>query len=147
MLAATARLLPHVRFILVGIAPSIAEALDTPANLTCIGLRSRGELLAFYQRARIYCQPSRREGLSNTLCEAMLCGCVPVATDVGGTAAAIGGTGVVVPPSDPVALADAIERMRTSSRDGTEARERASSLFPRERRQRRLREVVGSLAE
>jgi glycosyltransferase involved in cell wall biosynthesis len=146
-LVATARLLPHVRFTLVGIAPSIAEALNPPANLTCIGLRSRGELLPFYQRARIYCQPSRREGLSNALCEAMLCECVPVATDVGGTTAAIGGSGVVVPPCDLLALADAIERVRFSSRDGTQARERASSRFPRERRQRRLREVVRSLAE
>jgi glycosyltransferase involved in cell wall biosynthesis len=146
-LVATARLLPHLRFTLVGIAPSVAEALDPPANLTCIGLKSRFELLPFYQRARIYCQPSRREGLSNALCEAMLCGCVPVATDVGGTAAAVGDTGVVVPPSDPVALSDAIERVRSSSMEGTPARQRVCSRFPKERRQRRLTEVVRSLAE
>jgi len=106
----------------------------------------RAELLRFYQRARIYCQPSRREGLSNALCEAMLCGCIPVATDVGGTAGAVGDTGFVVPSSDPVALADAVDAARSSSKDGAKARERVRALFPKERRERRLKEVVRSLA-
>ena len=106
----------------------------------------RAELLRFYQRAGIYCQPSRREGLSNALCEAMLCGCIPVATDVGGTAGAVGDTGFVVPSSDPVALADAVDAARSSSKDGAKARERVRALFPKGRRERRLKEVVRSLA-
>ena len=145
-LFAAARRLPHVPFILVGLEPSLAADLHPPANLTCLGSMGRVELLRFYQRARIYCQPSRREGLSNALCEAMLCECIPVATDVGGTAGAVGDTGFVVPASDPVALADAVDAAWSSSKDGAKARERVRALFPKERRERRLKEVVRALA-
>lgn len=56
--------------------------------------------------------PSYSEGLSNTLLESMAAGVPVVATAVGGTPDVVAdGCGLLVPPRDPTALADAIARL------------------------------------
>jgi len=54
--------------------------------------------------------PSRWEGMSLVLLEAMACGAALVVTDVSGTEA-VGDAGVIVPPGDPQALAAAIDEL------------------------------------
>lgn len=58
----------------------------------------------------VFALPSRSEGLSNALLEAMLCGVPAVATAVGGNPEVVvdGVTGFLVPPEDPASLANAI---------------------------------------
>jgi glycosyltransferase involved in cell wall biosynthesis len=57
--------------------------------------------------------PSYREGLPKVLIEAAACGRAVVTTDVPGCRDAIvaGATGLLIPPHQPIALADAIERL------------------------------------
>jgi len=69
------------------------------------------ELLIRYANAKLMVIPSRTEGLPNTATEAMALGRPVVATSVGGLPEAIGTDGVkgvLVPPENPAALADAI---------------------------------------
>jgi glycosyltransferase involved in cell wall biosynthesis len=56
-----------------------------------------------------------RDGIPNSLVEAMACSLPVVTTDVGGTTELVqdGRNGIVVPAADPAALADAIDRMLT----------------------------------
>lgn len=63
--------------------------------------------------ANIFVLPSRSEGFSNAIIEAMAASLPVVATDVGGNAEAVkdGMTGFLVPPEDPDALAAAILRL------------------------------------
>jgi len=63
--------------------------------------------------ADIFVLPSRSEGFSNALIEAMASSLPVVATDVGGNAEAVndGITGFVVPPEDPAAISAAILRL------------------------------------
>lgn len=73
------------------------------------------------------------EGFPITLAEAMLCGRATVSTDVGAVCEVIGGTGLVVPPRNPRALADAclslLNDPERARRLGAAARARALELF------------------
>ena len=63
-------------------------------NVKFTGFVPDEELIKYYQKAKVYCQLSRYEGLLNALCEAMLCACVPVGTRYCGIPPAIGDTGM-----------------------------------------------------
>lgn len=68
------------------------------------------DLPAHFTTADLFVLPSRSEGFSNALIEAMAAGLPSIATDVGGNAEAIesGKNGLIVPPEDVSALQDAI---------------------------------------
>ncbi len=146
--AAAAR--PDLNFTFVGAS---AEALrsfgfETPANLTVHPELGREELRSLYQTTDIYLQTSRHEGLPNVLCEAMLCGAVPVATDVGGSRRAVGECGVVVPSEDLSALLSGIDQGLSLSdveSARTNPRDHIASTFPLERRRRELLALVAEL--
>ena len=63
-----------------------------------------------FRRSRVAVSPSIHDGTPNTLLEAMACGCVPVAGDIESLHEWItpGINGLLVDPSDPQALAEAI---------------------------------------
>jgi L-malate glycosyltransferase len=70
--------------------------------------RAIGPLLA---RADVVVHPSRTEGMSNAVMEAMAAGRPIVATNVGGTPELLRDRGLLVPSSEPTTLAAAIERL------------------------------------
>jgi glycosyltransferase involved in cell wall biosynthesis len=80
--------------------------------------------------ADVVIAPSRWEGMSLALLEAMACGAAVVVTDVTGSEVVLG-AGIVVPPNDPGALADAIDALLEDGalrrRLGKAARERSRS--------------------
>ena len=98
----------------------------------------------YLSRADLFLLPSRQEGFSNALLEAMASGLPVVATDVGGNSEAVvdGEGGRVVPPEQPDAIAQAIAafaRDRTKlSEMGSSNRQRVSDLFSLEASARRL---------
>ncbi len=74
------------------------------------------------------------ESFANVVSEAMSCGVPCVVTDVGDSAHIVGPTGIVVPPRDAVALAQAWERMLDLGREqlfqtGLQARQRIQVHF------------------
>lgn len=114
----SAAFLPDVKFLLIGVQ---GEALKKLQEIATPNMEFRGplppdEITPYYQKAKVYCQLSMREGLPNALCEAMLCECVPVGTDVQGVKTAIGDTGFYVPYGDPEATAEAIKKALRSDR-------------------------------
>ncbi|MFP5256338.1 MAG: glycosyltransferase family 4 protein [Acidimicrobiia bacterium] len=66
-----------------------------------------------YNASKVFLQPSHFEGFGLTCIEAMACGAALVTTDNGGSAeyAVDGDTAVVVPPGDPMALAEAADAL------------------------------------
>ena len=141
------RFLPDVDFIWIGgpVDESTAELRALGGdNVVSMGSIPFSELLSIFQKAKVYCQLSLHEGLPAALCEAMLCGCVPVGTNLCGIPVAIGDTGFIVPVSDPKAAAAAIRKALESDK-GPKARERIRTLFPIERRETELVQAVDGL--
>lgn len=86
---------------------------------------------------------SLAEGFSNSLLEYMAAGLPAIATDVGGNREALGDSGILIPPDDPQALANAIlELCSPELRDrlGKAARARVER-FGLERAEERLGEI------
>lgn len=100
----------------------------------------------------VFTLTSRSEGLPNTVLEGMAAGLPVVATDVGGTAELVthGVTGLLVPPEDPAALADAFAELLTNHERraamATAARQRAEREFTLDRMVRRYQDLYVSLA-
>ena len=142
----SAKFLPDVKFLMVGIQGNALKELQdiAPLNLEFSNPLSQDELLLYYQKAKVYCQLSLREGLPNALCEAMLCECVPVGTERGGIPTAIGDTGFYVPYDDPKATAEAIKKALVSEK-GNEARERIKTMFPKERREKEIVDIISQV--
>ncbi|MDX6668732.1 MAG: hypothetical protein QOK04_2112, partial [Solirubrobacteraceae bacterium] len=106
---------PDARIAIVGDGP-LREELH--AHAAALGL-DRDERFAFLpfeppsarhlRAVDVFVLSSGWEGLPISLLEALACGVPQVATDVGGSGEAVGeDTGVLVPPHDPEALADAL---------------------------------------
>lgn len=99
-----------------------AEASKLGVACEVLGPRSGGEeMRSLYARARVVAVPSRYETLSMVALEALACGRPAVVTHAVGASEYFGDelAGLLIPPSDPLALADAL---RPLLQDGRHAR-------------------------
>lgn len=94
-----------------------ARALGISSHVRLVGMRS--DVRALLPAFDAYVNSSISEGVSLTILEAMAAGLPVVATRVGGTPeVVIDGTGVLVPPRHPAALASALVELARSSECG-----------------------------
>ncbi len=119
------------RFVCVGGGPDeyrtklqmLAKSLGLEERLQWV--ESREDMPDVYNALDIAVNSSYGEGLSNVIGEAMACGVPCVVTNVGDSARVVGDFGEVVPPKNPVALADAIQRLlNQKTYDPTQIRRR-----------------------
>ena len=80
------------------------------ANVGLLPRQNPQQMAELYRSAVVAVSPSEHDGTPNTLLEAMACGCFPVAGDIESVREWItdGDNGLLVDPSDPNALAQAI---------------------------------------
>lgn len=111
--------LPDARLVLVGdgsqreqVAQAVAEG-EVAGSVTMTGRVPRREVAGLLDAATLLVLPSRSEGLALVLLEAMARGRAVVSTTAGGTAELVedGVTGLLVPPDDVAALAEALLRV------------------------------------
>lgn len=131
---------PQIKLILAGRGPYeryLRNMIKTQniKNVIFKGFVLGDELIQLYQNASIYVLPSYSEGLPTSLLEAMSCGLPCVVTNVDGSKDVVndGANGLLVPPRDPIMLADAIITLlddeESRKRLGTNARRHITSNY------------------
>ncbi len=128
------------RLVLVGDGPEearlrrLAEELGLAGRIQWCGLRD--DVASLLRDADIFVHPATwAEAFGWTIAEAMASGCAVIATDVGGIPELIehGRSGILVPPADPDALAQAMTRLASDGAVrlelGRNARSRAEERF------------------
>jgi glycosyltransferase involved in cell wall biosynthesis len=109
--------LPEARLVIVGDGPLrpdlTAQSQELGVAEHTLFLGERSDVAALFGAMDVFCLPSRTEGTSLTLLEAMASGLPVVATAVGGTPEVVEAdrSGFLVPPAEPQALADALVRV------------------------------------
>ena len=141
-----AQLLPDIDFYFYGVQKSfkpVLEKIGIPTNFHICGPVKSEELPSIYSQHKVYAQFSISEGLPNVLCEAMLCGCIPVGSHVNGIPNAIGETGFVLEKEDSSQAKELI--LKALSIFGSSApRDRIRSLFSIHNRQEKLLQSIKS---
>ncbi|MEV5612041.1 DUF3492 domain-containing protein [Streptomyces sp. NPDC052225] len=114
-------------------AAGIHAVGENPVSFEELGGPEAPDLADAYGAGSVVVLSSVVEGFPISLVEAMFCGRATVSTDVGAVVEVIGGTGLVVPPRNPKALAEAcVALLRDPERRdrlGAAARARALELF------------------
>jgi glycosyltransferase involved in cell wall biosynthesis len=106
-----------------------------PPQVKFLGILPHTELATWYRRAAIFAAPSLWDNSPNTIYEAMACGTPVIATRVGGIPELVdeGVTGLLVSPSDPDELAEAIimllDNCQKRERMGQRARAKAVEQY------------------
>jgi glycosyltransferase involved in cell wall biosynthesis len=140
------RACPEARFRVAGVFGTNAEQVSYKNEVlelqSALGLEEHVQFLgmcsdipAVLKASDVFVLPSRSEGFSNALLEAMMCALPCVATSVGGNAELVvdGETGFLVPPEDPREMAARIvELLRDAPRRiaiGAQGRQRTLAKF------------------
>lgn len=121
---------PHYEFTIVGKVNLIEEC---PPNVTLISNVPQAELLDIYNSHEYYLQLSMFEGFPNALCEAMLCGCIPIGSDVAAIPDIIADSGYLLKRKSPDHIVELFGNLNRQI-DPENVRKRISENFPLQRR-------------
>jgi glycosyltransferase involved in cell wall biosynthesis len=148
--------IPDAFALLVGDGP---EHEDLLRRATAAGVADRLRITGWRQDARdfltaldVFVLPSRFEGFPQAVVEAMLAERAVVASNVGSVSEAVidGETGLLVPPNDPGALAEAVRRLRDDpdlrSKMGRRGRAKALEEFSLSRMARAYEALYAEVA-
>jgi len=145
----SAHLLPNFKFILVGrwMDDSVRHLKSVASrNIYFLDNLDNKELLNLFRRSKVYVQASYHEGFGCSLAEAMLCECIPVVTKVAALPEVVGDCGFFLIDQSPEKLAALINKALNGDPElGKRARERIKKLFPLEKREKTLLQIVEQL--
>ena len=126
---------PQSDFTIIGVSESMRNRLPTlPPNLELQPFLSSEMIRKRFSGAEFYLQLSISEGFPNALCEAMLCECIPIVSNVGAMPFIIHSSGIVILRRDSEQIRNAVMSLLAVAPDkrdalGKSARERIITNF------------------
>lgn len=106
----TAPLLPDWTFTIIGDkSESFLHLVENIPNVKLFPALPQSELEKHLQTSQVYLQLSLSEGFPNALCEAMLCGCIPVVSDVASMPEIVANTGFILKEKSSKKLSEVME--------------------------------------
>ena len=136
-----ASLLPDIPFTVIGEAKiQIDKFINLNPNVNVLGVQTRTQMKQLYQNNKFYFQGSRLEGLPNSVCEAMLCGCIPIGSKVFGIPDIIGNTGILFDTEKDLVNVKDFILSGVGEKDSKKARNRIISKFDISRRIEKIKE-------
>jgi len=141
------KLYPDITITLIG-APENYSIPDLPENIKLLPYLSHEELINEFSSHQFYFQLSLMEGFPNALCEAMLCECIPIGSNVSGIPEIIGNTGYLLKKRDLGLLSQLIQKAQVNpelEELGKLARKRISENFTNEKRERKLCDLINNI--
>ncbi len=98
---------------MTGELQTMIQSLGLSDTVNLVGKFEHAEMASFLQSHHLMVMPSRMESFGVSALEAAAVGRAVIASEVGGIPEVVqqNKTGILVPPEDPAALADAIERL------------------------------------
>jgi glycosyltransferase involved in cell wall biosynthesis len=147
---------PEVHFLLAGsdVVPTNSKLMEVvgshPVRERLHLLGERTDIPGIMAALDVLVSSSCSEGFPNVIGEAMCCGVPCVVTDVGDSARLVGDSGIVVPPRDPAAIANALKdlleaEVSTRRNLGVAARQRMLEHYNLPAIVRRYEKLYGSL--
>jgi len=138
-----ASLLPDIPFTVIGEAKiQIDKFINLNPNVNVLGIQTRTQMKQLYQNNKFYFQGSRLEGLPNSVCEAMLCGCIPIGSKVFGIPDIIGNTGILFDTEKDLVQVKDFILSDVGEKDSKQARNRIISKFDISRRIEKIKENI-----
>ena len=132
----------EVKFYIAGdgeLRPQLEQLIVDLGISDCVVLLGkRSDIPNLLNKADYFVLSSRHEGLPTVVIEAMACGTFVIATDCGGSAEIMGDTGILVPPQNSEALAQALNQAVNKTaleiqENNLKARQRVEELFSLEK--------------
>jgi glycosyltransferase involved in cell wall biosynthesis len=137
--ALVARAVPAIEGRVALIGPGELDGIDSHGlaqgrGVETLGPLAQSELLHWLRRAAVFAEPARYEPFGLAALEAALCGCAPVLGDIPSLREVWGDAAAFVSPSDPEALASAVNSLLDDpprrARAAAAARSRALRYTP-----------------
>lgn len=130
-------------FTIIGLNKDIVQRDLLPQNVTVKSRLSFADLKEELGSQMFILHPSRTESFCSAIVEGMLSGCVPIGSNVGGIKRSIGDTGYVIELVDVDAYVAAInDGLMNQAKLGYEARERAMTLYPVNKRKSDILDII-----
>lgn len=139
--------LPDVKFVLIGFNEEQLSSLkgSVTQNVELLGIVSYAKLVEEYSKAKVYAQFSMFEGMPSSICEAMLCECIPVGSSVNGIPQIISDLGIIINERREQKVIEAIVKaLAFDNNKGVQARNHIIRNFDLRRRETELLSIINT---
>ena len=149
LLIEIAEFFPEAEFYIIG---GKAIQKEVSKNIHLLDTMPNDELPIFLATKEYYLQLSLSEGFPNALCEAMLCGCIPIVSNVGAMPMIVEGIGGILQTKSVSKLRELLSEYLTKDSQekkmlSEKSRNRISEKYTLESRQKNLLELISRLQD